>query len=147
MQYYLTFMIADVSFAVPVDEVQEIARPKSMRKKKKNTVKHMLGYFTLRGVVIPLFDLSAHLSFKTSENQEVIIIKRQDVMIGVKVDEVLGIVAARDVTPYPDLVPTRNFLIGIIPDEKPLLQVISLMKIFTTQRVKTIKDSLDRQVV
>ena len=147
MRYYLSFMIEDVSFAVPIGEVQEIARPKSMLIRKKNAVKNMLGHFKLRGVRIPLFDLSSHFSLNSHDDHEVIIIKHQDVLIGVRVDEVLGIVATRDVIPYPDLIPKRTFLIGILPSEKPLLQVISLRKIFTKQRIKSIKGYLDKQII
>lgn len=147
MHYYLTFMIKDVSFAVPIEEVQEIARPKSMLIKKKSSGKNMLGHFKLRGVPIPLFDLSAHLALEHDDSLEVIVIKHNDVIIGVRVDVVHGIVSARDLVPYPDLIPQKSFLIGIIPEKKSLLQVISLMKIFTRQRVQLIKKYLEQQTV
>jgi chemotaxis signal transduction protein len=147
MHYYLSFMIKDVSFAVPIEEVQEIARPKTMLIKEKSNIKNMIGHFNLRGVRIPLFNLSAHLALDHDDNHEVIIISHKDIMIGVRVDVVRGIVAARDIIPYPDMIPKRTFLMGIIPDEKALLQVISLMKIFTGKRVQAIKTYLEKQTV
>ena len=147
MHYYLIFKIKDISFAVPIEEVQEIARPKSMLIIKKSTVKNMLGHFKLRGARIPLFDLSSHLALDHDDNLEVIVVKHHDVMIGVRVDVVHGIVSASEIVPYPDLIPPRTFLIGIIPEEKALLQVISLMKIFTPQRVQKIKKYLEKLVV
>jgi|GEM_PF-773753 len=147
MRYYLTFMIKDIPFAAPIEEVQEIARPKSMLIKKKKLIKNVLGHFKLRGIRIPLYDLSAHLSLDHNDNLEVIIIKHKDVAIGVRVDEVRGIVAAHEIVPYPDMIPRHTFLIGIIPDVKPLVQVISLMKIFTQSRIQAIKSYLKQQTV
>jgi chemotaxis signal transduction protein len=145
MHYYLSFLINDIALGVPIEEVQEIARPKSMSVKKKNGFENLLGYFKLRGVHVPLYDLPSYLALKQDKKAEVIIISHMDIMIGVQVGKVRGIVAAAKIVPYPDLIPRRSFFLGVVPGTEPLLQVISLSKIFTRQRIKKIQTFLAQQ--
>jgi chemotaxis signal transduction protein len=147
MQYYLSFLINDVSLAVSIEEVREIARPKSMLIKQKTSTKNLIGSFTLRGVRIPLYDLPGHLALKGSDKNEVIIIHYKEVMIGILVDRVLGIVAAHEIISYPDCIPRQPFLVGIVPRTDPLLQVISLAKLFSRQRITKIQKFMAQQNV
>jgi len=145
MQYYLSFLINGISLGVPIKEVQEIARPKSMLIKKKTGIKNLLGYFKLRGGQIPLYDLPRHLALEGSKRPEVIIINHGGITIGVLVDKVLGIVSSRDIVPYPDIIPQYSYLVGIVAHTEPLLQVVSLVKIFTSQRIKKIQHYMVKQ--
>ncbi|MBN2620361.1 chemotaxis protein CheW [candidate division WOR-3 bacterium] len=147
MQYYLSFVINDVSLAVPIEEVQEIARPKSILMKQKTGTRNLIGFFTLRGLRIPLYDLPGHLSLECSDKNEVIIIHYQETMIGMLVDKVLGIVNAHEIIAYPDCIPRQTFLVGIVPQTDSLLQVISLAKLFTRQRMARIQKFMAQQTV
>lgn len=147
MHYYLSFLIKDVALAVPIEEVQEIARPKSIYVKEKTGVRNFLGFFELRGVRIPLYDLPGHLALEHSEKVEVIVIRYKGMTIGILVDKVLGIVTTQEIVPYPDCIPQQTFLVGIVPRTDPLLQVISLAKLFTRPRITKIQNFMAQQTV
>jgi chemotaxis signal transduction protein len=139
MKYFLSFVIEDISFGTPIEEIREIARPKSVFLRNKTGVKHLIGYFSLRGSPVPLFDLPGHLALRHKDKNEVIIINYSGTTVGILVDRVLGIVATREVFPYSEIIPRHASLVGVVPRDGSLLQVISLVKLFTRPRIKKIE--------
>jgi chemotaxis signal transduction protein len=141
MIYFLAFDIDDIMFAVPIDEVSEVARPKMIVKKEKLT-RHFAGFIDLRKEHVPVFNLNAFFGMKESDKFEVIISRVDDMNIGIMVDKVSGIISAEELFDYPGLVGHARYLKGVITQEKNVVQVVSLMKIMSGQRLKNLKRCL-----
>jgi len=141
MIYYLKFNINDIIFAVPINEISEVARPKKIIKKGK-LARHFTGFIDLRKKNIPVFDLHDFFGLKESEKFEIIISQISKTNIAIKVDEVSGIITAEKIHNYPGFVKPESYLKGIITQNKDVIQVLSLMKLISGQRLKAIKKYL-----
>ena len=133
MNYYLKFAIGNVEFAVPIDEVKEIARPKSVQKDEKNQ-RGIFGSFMFRKRKIILYDLPQFLRIKAKDTFEVIISEKNQKRIGFKVDKVHGVIAAEILAPIPDLAKPKNYLRGVIVEDENLVQVLSLTRLLSGKR-------------
>lgn len=141
MNYFLRFVLDKIHFAVPIEEVREIARPKSIRK-QNGISKNILGIFELRSEKVPLFNLPAFLDAPTKEKFEVIISEYNETPVGFIVDKVLGVVSTEELLDYPAICTIDNFFSGVIIHSDSLIQVLSLTKIMSPQRMKSLKKVL-----
>ena len=137
MNYYLKFLINNINFAAPIDEVKEVARPKSIMRTAKKS-KHVVGLFELRQQKLPLYDLPHFLDLQSRDPFEVIISVIQEKLVGFKVDEVYGIVIARELTPFPKLAYAKEYLLGVIQEGSSFIQVVSLKKIVSGPRWRSV---------
>ncbi len=60
MQQYLCFLVADLSLAIPVDQVAEVAPVPSITRIPR-PARHIEGLATLRGRTVPVMDLRKRL--------------------------------------------------------------------------------------
>jgi len=109
MNYYLEFLINNINFAVPIKEVKEIVRPKSVLQEKK-IPKNLVGFFRL----IPLYDLPKILKLDTEDVFEVILSEIRETYIGFKVTKVLGIIKSETLLPFPELVKPMGCFEGLV---------------------------------
>lgn len=141
MNYFLRFTIGNIKLAVPVDEVGEIARPKEITRKEK-LAKYFIGFIKFRKETVPVFDLHEFFGIKPVERFEVIISDINNSNIGVKVDKVLGIITSQELQSYPDFVKPKKYLEGFIPHDGGVIQVLSLGKLISGQRLRAIRKYL-----
>jgi chemotaxis signal transduction protein len=137
MNYYLKFIINNINFAAPINEVKEVARPRSiMRPATKG--KNLVGLFELRREKLPLYDLPRFLDLQSQDPFEVIISVVQRKLIGFKVDEVYGIVTSQELTPFPELAYSKKYFEGVIKEGNSFIQVLSFKKIVSGPRLRSI---------
>lgn len=141
MNHYVKFVIGNVAFAVPIEEVKEIARPKSVQQKERIT-KNICGFFVFRKRMLVLYDLPGFLKIKSKEQFEVVISMVNRKLVGFKVDKVCGVIYAEILSPFPELVMARNYMRGVIKEDENLVQVLSLRRILTGKRLATIENYL-----
>jgi len=141
MNYYLKYKIGIINFAAPIEEVREIVRPKEIQKEEKLT-KNIVGFFTLRGKRVVLFDLPKFLDINTEDSFEVIISEIEEKYIGFKVDKVFGILGVEELIPFPEIVEPKDYFRGVIKENKSFLQVLSFTKLLSGARLSTIKKYL-----
>jgi chemotaxis signal transduction protein len=138
MNYFVKFEINNVALAAPIQEVKEIARPKVVLTRGKNA-RNLAGFFKLRGKNVPLFDLPRLFDSRGSGRFEVIVSDINKVLIGFKVDSVSGVLAADAVNPVPALASTARFMQGIIQEGEHIVQVLSLKKLMSGPRLRSVK--------
>lgn len=141
MTYFLRFKLSDIIFAVPIDEINEVARPKEIIKKGKLS-RHFIGFIKLRKETVPVFDLHEFFGVDKTEHFEIIISEIGKTNIGIKVDKVSGIIAAAELQDYPGIVKHDKYLQGIIAQDESVIQIISLTKLISGQRLKAIQKHL-----
>ncbi len=141
MNYYLKFAIGNVLFAVPIDEVKEIARPKSVEKNEK-MLKDIFGSFVSRKRKIILYDLPQFLKIEPINKFEVIVSEMNERQLGFKVDKVFGVIAVEKLEPIPDLAKPKNYLRGVIREGEDLVQVLSLTRLLSGIRFTNLKKYL-----
>ncbi|MGB3341969.1 MAG: chemotaxis protein CheW [bacterium] len=141
MIYFLKFNINDIIFAVPIDEINEVARPKKILKKRK-LARHFTGFIELRKENVPVFDLHEFFGLEESEKFEVIIFRINKKNIAIKVDKVSGIITAEELQSYPEFIKHDSYLKGVIIQDENVVQVLSLIKLMSGQRLKAIKKYL-----
>lgn len=138
MNYFVKFVIGNVALAAPLQEVNEIVRPKTVTKKERAS-RNLAGFFKLRGKNVPLYDLPRLFNNTGSERFEVIVSEVNKLLIGFKVDTVSGILTAEAVNPVPALASTARFMQGIIQEGENIVQVLSLKKLISGSRLRSIK--------
>jgi chemotaxis signal transduction protein len=138
MKYYLKFEIDNVALATPIQEIKEVARPKTLLQ-QKSTSKHLAGFFKLRGRNVPLFDLPQLFNSVRNGSFEVIVLEIDKLLLGFKVDTVFGILTADTMTPVPALARPKKFLEGIIQEGESIVQVLSLKKLMSGPRLRSMK--------
>ncbi len=141
MNYYLKFEIGKAALATPIQEVKEIARPKTILQQKK-IPKNVTGFFKLRGKTVPLFDLPHILNSGTTESFEVIVAEIDKTLVGFKVDMVSGILMASELMSVPTIARAKHFVEGIIQEGENIVQVLSLRKLISGARLRSIKKYL-----
>lgn len=141
MKSYLSYQIGLIKFATPVEEIKEVTRAKNVLIEDKMP-RNIIGFFELRGKKICIFNLASFLNLKAVKGFDIIIIELKQHYIGFEVEKIFGIVNADEVMPYPEIVQAKDYLMGVIPHDKELIQVISFYKILSGQRLKTIQKYL-----
>ncbi len=141
MNYYVKFVIDNVAFAVPIEEVKEIARPKAIQKREK-IPKNIYGFFIFRKRMIVLYDLPEFLKMESKGRFEVVISELNRRHIGFKVDKVYGVIGAEMLSPFPELVMAKNYLRGVIREDENLVQVLSLKRLLSASQITNVEKYL-----
>ena len=107
MAQLITFQIADQTLGADIMAIREI-RTWSKMAPLPNSPAYVCGVANLRGVVLPVIDLSSRLGWAQTEPSDkhvVIVLQHRDQLKGVLVDSVSDIVTVRpeDVQPVPDV--------------------------------------------
>jgi purine-binding chemotaxis protein CheW len=85
----VVFSLGEEEYALPITQVQEIVRYTEPRAVASETV-WIRGVISLRGKIVPVFDLGARLGLVSEPNAdaEIVIVETEGAMAGVIVDEV-----------------------------------------------------------
>ena len=101
---------------------------------------HMLGVINLRGMVLPIIDLSARMGFSPTEpttRHAIMVAEIGKNVVGLLVDAVSEIFSATDnqIQPTPDVASemAKTLVRGVIPAEGRMISVISLDNIPGTE--------------
>lgn len=104
----LAFRLADEEYAVDVGAIEEIIKPKSVTEVPL-TPPFVTGLISLRGRIVPVFDLRRRLGLAAEpfgRTSRIVVATDRGRVVGLQVDAVTGVVrlAAGDVGPTPAVV-------------------------------------------
>lgn len=132
---FLCFRVANEIYAVNILELKEIIKLRDCTEVPRMP-SYISGVFSLRGVIVPVFDLHARLGLLPGEmtgRERIVVVKKGGGFCGLKVDEVLGVVkVAGNAIEQPPAVLEgidRDFVIGIGRHEARMIILLNLEKI------------------
>ncbi|HKJ05081.1 MAG TPA: chemotaxis protein CheW [Geopsychrobacteraceae bacterium] len=116
---WLTFFLNDEEYALGLSDVVELVRPRHLTELPQ-VPDYLLGIVSLRGVIVPVIDLSLRLKLPCSDDvsqQRIIVCAMGDQQIGLQVDRVAQVVKVRrDQVEPPPMVLDANagdFVAGV----------------------------------
>jgi purine-binding chemotaxis protein CheW len=128
----ITFEIGDRRLGIDIMAIREI-RAWSPTTPLPNVPAHVRGVVNLRGVVLPVIDLSQRLGWGTTEpsaRHVIIVVRIGDQLQGIVVDAVSDIVTlgTEDIQPVPDVgdAAAAAYLEGIATLEDRLIMILGL---------------------
>lgn len=132
MAEYLCFRVSDEHYAVNIMEIKEIIKPRETTEVPR-APDYVAGVLSLRGVIIPIFDMRKRLGLPdmaATSKQRIIVVKKEEGVCGILVDEVVqvariplsGIESAPPVLDGID----RDFVSGIGRCEGTMLILLSM---------------------
>jgi purine-binding chemotaxis protein CheW len=128
----ITFEIGDRRLGIDIMAIREI-RAWSPTTPLPNVPAHVRGVVNLRGVVLPVIDLSQRLGWGTTEpsaRHVIIVVRIGDQLQGIVVDAVSDIVTlgAEDCQPVPDVgdAAAAAYLEGIATLDDRLIMILAL---------------------
>jgi purine-binding chemotaxis protein CheW len=151
---YLTFMLGDEKFAIPVDHVQEVVELNHVTR-IPNTPDYMLGIISLRGRVLPLLDTRLKLKLpaaeRTSKNRILILdIKEDDdkaLQIGAIVDVAREVVEIEDQHIQPaSMMEAHNRttpITGIVNNQGDITLIMDIGKVFSAHDASAFSEALN----
>jgi len=125
----LVFSLGGQYWGLNILDVREVVKVKNYTQ-VPGAQDYILGVFNLRGQIVPLLDISAFLNTsRKNELREAVIIALDNELIGIAVEDVIGVyrVDESEITPPPNEVGDHN--IGIINVENKMINIIDLKKI------------------
>jgi purine-binding chemotaxis protein CheW len=140
---FVSFDVAGLRFCFDVVSVREIRGWI-----KATPIPHAPGFvrgiINLRGAVLPVIDLAARLGFAITEptaRSAVIVAELPGQIVGILVDAVADIinVSPDDIQPTPQVASsmTRDFLRGVIADDKGMIAVLKVDKLAPSEVLDT----------
>lgn len=132
---YLRFRVADEDYGLSLLEIKEIIKPRAVIEVPRMPV-FVVGVLSLRGVIIPVFDLRPRLGLPRAESpgtERIIIVKKEDGACGLLVDEVFQVIALKssEIEKAPRVLEgmDREFVTGIGRHGGRMLILLDLEKI------------------
>ena len=146
VKQFVSFQIGDEGFGVNIHQAREIISYPELTK-IPNAPEFVEGVIDLRGEIVPIVDLQKRLNLNTENNeqeQKVIIVEVEEMLVGMKVDEVEGIIRLNeeDIGNAPQLARDINqsYVQGVGRMEERLLILLDLTAIFSSQEVKQLEE-------
>ncbi|MGD8353375.1 MAG: chemotaxis protein CheW, partial [Pseudomonadota bacterium] len=131
----LTFQLADEDYALNIMDIKEIIRPRETTDVPR-TPEYILGIFSLRGTIIPVFDVNLRLGLPRGEKgpqNRVIVVKYREHLFGLYVDNVVQVldIPLSRIEPPPEILGgvEGEFLRGIARLDEQLIILLNLGRI------------------
>lgn len=107
------FSLGDEEYGIPIEAVQEITHIEQVFPVPKS-LSYVKGLIDIRGQAIPLIDLNARFGLDTVQKDDyAIILKIQDDVVGLAVDQIKEVIWMDDIVPPPPLI-SAPFIEGIV---------------------------------
>jgi purine-binding chemotaxis protein CheW len=137
----VTVAVGSQQFAIDIMSVREI-RGWSQSTPLPNAAPHFLGMINLRGLILPVIDLSARLGLGSSSlarSSVVVVVQVGDRQIGLLVDGVCDILIVRDgmIQPTPDVGAgsAANLLQGVMTTAQGIIGLLALDHIVAAEEL------------
>ena len=131
----LTFMLGGEEYALNIMDIKEIIRPKEVTEVPR-TPDYILGILSLRGTIIPVFDVSLRLGLPRGERgprNRIVVVKSREHLFGLHVDSVVQVldIPLDNIEPPPEILGgvEGEFLRGIGRIDDRLLILLNLDRI------------------
>lgn len=142
----VVFMLNRAYYGVPILQVQEIVKMTEITE-LPNTPDFVQGIVNLRGKIIPIIDMRKRFGLpqeKIDENWKILILKEEDVLFGVMVDQISEVekVPSALIEKPPKIVAGVNgkFINGIAKTENRLLILLDIAKILSDEEKELLQD-------
>jgi purine-binding chemotaxis protein CheW len=151
---YLTFMLGDEKFAIPVDHVQEVVELNHVTR-IPNAPDYMLGIISLRGRVLPLLDTRLKLGLpaaeRTSKNRILILDLKENDDKGLQIGAIVDV--AREVVEIDnhDIQPASAMethssstpIVGIVNNQGDITLIMDITKVFSVHDASAFSEALN----
>ena len=131
----LTFRLGGEEYALNIMDIKEIIRPKEATEVPK-TPDYILGIISLRGTIIPIFDVSLRLGLTKSDSgpqNRIVVVKSSEHFFGLYVDSVVQVldIPISKIEPPPEILGgvEGEFLRGIGRIDERLIILLNLERI------------------
>lgn len=131
----LTFKLGGEEYALNIMDIKEIIRPREATEVPR-TPDHILGIFSLRGKIIPIFDVSLRLGLPQGERgpqNRIVVVKSQEHFFGLHVDSVVQVldIPLSKIEPPPEILGgvEGEFLRGIGRIDDRLIILLNLGRV------------------
>jgi purine-binding chemotaxis protein CheW len=131
----LGFMLSDEEYALDILEIKEIIRPQALTSVPR-TPEYLKGIITLRGVIIPLFDLRRRLGLKeTAEGSRtrIVVVYQGEEFAGLVVDSITQVMRVRvdGIEPPPPTIGVveAEFIKGVTRHQERLVILLNLRRV------------------
>ena len=135
MEEYLCFRVADENYAISIMEIKEIIKPREVTEVPR-VPPYVPGIVSLRGVIIPIYDLRRRLLLEEGpggSRQRILVVRHGDGYAGILVDQVTQVVklGEADEEQPPAVLDGagREFVKGIGHNDGNMLILLDLEKI------------------
>jgi len=149
MDTFLTFMLGNESFAVPVENVLEVLQKQTITRVPK-TPPHILGIINFRGDILPVFDTRQKFN-QSSKNQEeariVVVFEIKEgsdkTTIAATADAVKDVIEINhsEIKPVPELGLDYDsrFISGAIRRNETFILMLDIKKVFSASDINDIQ--------
>jgi len=131
----LGFMLADEEYALDILEIKEIVRLQTITPVPR-TPDYLKGIITLRGVIVPVFDLRRRLGLKEAghgPHTRIVVVYRGDEFAGMIVDSITQVmrVSVDTIEPPPTTIGTveAEFIKGVTRHQERLIILLNLARV------------------
>jgi purine-binding chemotaxis protein CheW len=131
----LGFMLDDEEYALDILEIKEIIRLQTITSVPR-TPGYLKGIITLRGVIVPIFDLRSRLGLKEAEHgprTRVVVVYRGDEFAGMIVDSITQVMRVSEdrIEPPPPTIGTveAEFIKGVTRHQERLIILLNLSRV------------------
>jgi purine-binding chemotaxis protein CheW len=151
---YLTFVLGEERFAIPVEHVQEVVELGRVTK-VPNAPAYMVGIINLRGRILPLLDTKLKLGLSATQRSkkcrimvlDIPIADEKSLHIGAMVDvarEVIEILP-KDIQAPPDVNDLQSSapITGVLNNNGDITMIMDITKVFSLQELKQLHTSLN----
>jgi purine-binding chemotaxis protein CheW len=151
---YLTFVLGEERFAIPVEHVQEVVELGQVTK-VPNAPAYMVGIINLRGRILPLLDTKLKLGLSATQRSkkcrimvlDIPIADEKSLHIGAMVDvarEVIEILP-KDIQAPPDVDNLQSSapITGVLNNNGDITMIMDITKVFSLQELKQVHTSLN----
>lgn len=132
---HVFFLLSGEKYAVGIESVQEIIKPKEITG-IPHTPDYLRGVVNLRGKIVPVIDLKMRFGLPGSElskSARIVVVRRQDQVLGLLVDAVLSVqpIPDKKIEPAPEILSgpvDSSFFEGIANLDNVIVAIIDLSK-------------------
>lgn len=151
MEKYILFSNNNQNFALDItkiDRIIEFQQPKKLPESSE----FLLGVIQFNDRILPIIDLTKRLydvDTTHTENDKVIVVLWRDKLIGVVVDNILGIQSfdeAQFEESDDDLQISKEYMLGFIKRKDDIIIVLDINKLFSLEQEKELILSADNQL-
>ncbi|UCG39269.1 MAG: chemotaxis protein CheW [bacterium] len=135
----LTFMLSGEEYALNIMDIKEIIRPKEATEVPR-TPEYILGILSLRGTIIPIFDVNIRLGLKGGEpgsQNRIVVVKWREHLYGLLVDSVVQVldIPIGMIEPPPEILGgvEGDFLRGVGKMDDRLIILLNLGRILDVE--------------
>lgn len=135
----LGFMLADEEYALDILEIKEIIRLQTITPVPR-TPDYLKGIITLRGVIVPVFDLRSRLGLKEAEHgprTRIVVVYRGDEFAGMIVDSITQVMRVSEdrIEPPPPTIGTveAEFIKGVTRHQERLIILLNLSRVLNVK--------------